>query len=282
MKLHGVRFVAAMLLLVCTVGPVVADQQSQESRILSDKWYFSAGTSLTSFSTEASIGFGTVLGSFIRIEDDLNLEDDQTSFRFNGIYAFNPKHSIDFTVTDYSRDGEIEIDEEIVIGEDGDETVFAVGALVATEFDSRNFKVFYKYSFVNTGRSQAGIGAGLSFFDYKFGFEGVASVNDETAEFTRVDESIVAPIPSFLMFIHHAIKPKLIFRMTAGFFDLDVDDFKGRLIETRFTLDYFITKRFAVGGGAEGSTIDFKDSGEDPLTIEVSTRGLIFYVAGVF
>ena len=153
---------------------------------------------------------------------------------------------------------------------------------MATEFDSTNLKLFYKYSFVNTGKSQAGIGAGLSLFDYRFGFDGVARLGNGTTAFTRVDESILAPIPSALMFINHAITPKLIFRTTAGYFDLEIDDIEGSLLETRLTLDYFIAKWFAVGLGVEGSTIDFKDRGKNPLTVEVENRGLIFYLAGTF
>ncbi len=282
MRLDRIRFAAAAFLLVGTSGTASSDPPEYEGRILTDTWYVSAGGSLATFGTEVSIGFGTVVGSFIRIEDDLNLDDDQKSFRLNGRYAFNPRHAIDLTVTDFSRDGETMIDEEIVIGEEGDEVVFEIGANVATSLDSRNLKVIYEHSFVNTGRTQAGIGAGLSFFGYKFSLDGIARVNDGENELTRVDEDIIAPIPSYVMFLHHAITPKLIFRTTGGYFNLRVDDYDGRLFETRFTLDYFITRQFALGGGVEGSDLEFRIHGDDPLTVQADTQSLIFYVARVF
>jgi hypothetical protein len=280
MKVSAMRFAALVLCLIGVAGSTNATEH--ESRILTDRWYFSLGTSASSFSTEASIGFGSVVGSFIRLEDDLALEDDSDSFRFNGIFAIKPKHAIDLSFTDFSRDGRIVIDKSFTIGDDGDEVVFEVGADVATSFDSTNVKLFYKYSFVNTGKTQAGIGAGLSLFDYTFRFDGEATQGSGMFQITRVDESILAPIPSFLMFINHAFTPKLILRMHAGYFDLDIDDIEGSLLETRITLDYFIIKWFALGFGAEGSTIDFKDRSEDPLTIEVQNRSWIFYVAGAF
>lgn len=269
-------------LLAGTLGAHAAGYTDTESHILADKWYFSLGSSAASFNTEASIGFGSVFGTFIRIEDDLDLEGNKSSFRFNGIWAFKPKHALDVTFTDFSREGEVLIDKEFTIGDNGEEITFEVGADVATKFDSTNAKIFYKYSFVNTGKSQAGIGAGLSFFDYAITFDGVARLGNGMTEFRRVDEKFLAPIPSFLMFIHQAFTPRLVLRATAGFFSLDFSDIEGSLIETRFTLDYFITKHFGIGGGAEASRIEYKDHGEDPLSVDVDTRGLIFYVAGAF
>jgi hypothetical protein len=287
MNTSVVKYVAVLLLLTGAIGTVAAQQQQvQESRILSDKWYLSVGGSATEFTTQGAIGFGSVVGTFIRLEDDLDLESDRQHLRVNGIYAFNPRHQIDFTFGDTARDGVVTIDEEITIGDDGEEIVYQIGADIATEFDSTALKVFYKYSFINNGKTQAGVGLGLSVWDYGLDLEGQALVDDGTGgqveEFRRVSESIVAPIPSFLLFIHHAFTPKLIFRTTAGFFDLDVGDIEGGLLETRLTLDYFFNKTIGLGGGFEGSDIDFTDTGGDPLFINVNQHSVILYLGFAF
>jgi len=287
MTISTLRFVAITLLLTGTIGSIAAEQGDKEARILSDRWYVSIGGAGDSFDTTAAFGIGGIVGSVIRAEDQLNLESNQANLRFNGIYAFNPKHQIDFTLTDSSRDGLTTIDEEIVIGDPPDGITFQVGADIATQFDSQSLKVFYKYSFVNNGKTQAGIGAGLSLFDYVFEFEGMALVDDGSGdppvqEFARASEDILAPIPSFLIFIHHAFNPRFIFRITAGFFDIDIGDFSGRLIETRATLEYFVTKRISLGGGVEGSDIEFRDSGDDPWNVAVNTSSVIYYVGLAF
>lgn len=286
MRVSLIELGSIMLILGATAGPLAAQQQDQESRIITDKWYVSLGTSLTDFTTEAMFGFGSVLGTYVRVEDDLGLDDEERHIRFNGVYAFNRKQAIDFTLGDTSREGAVTIDEEISIGEDGDEIRFQIGADVATRFDASALKVFYKYSFVNTGRTQAGIGAGLSVFDYSLELNGVALVDDgqggQVEELARVSEDVLAPIPSFLLFIHHAFYPKLVFRATAGFFDISVDDFEGGLIETRLTIDYFFNKTIALGAGLEGSDIDFRDRGDDPLSIIVKETSAIFYLGLAF
>jgi hypothetical protein len=283
------RLFGTFLLVVIAIGaPTLAlDGQDEESRILSDKWYLSLGGSSTDFNTRGAVGFGSVVGTFIRLEEQLDLDSNQSNIRFNGVYQFNRKHSIDFTFGDSSRDGTSMIEDSIIVGDDGDEVEFMVGALVETAFDTSSAKIFYKYSFINNGKTQAGIGAGLSIFDYKLSLEGTGFVDDGSGggpqqEFVRVSEDILAPVPSFNLFIHHAFMPKLIFRATAAFFDINAGDIDGGLIETRGTIDWFFNRRIGIGGGLERTDIDFADEGDDPLLVQVKTNSWIFYLSSTF
>lgn len=277
-----------MAVTAAAIGSMAADQP-YDGRIVSDRWYVSLGTSVTDFSTEAQIGLGSTLGTLIRIEDDLGLDDNKSVLRVNGFYNFNEKHSIDVKAARVSRASTSLLDEEFTIAdpEDGELVTFLVGAEIDTAFKTDSVKLFYRYSFVNDGRTQAGIGAGLSVFDYRIELEGDAMVDDGSGNPVfvsdeRVDESILAPVPSFLLFIDHAIKPPLVLRVQASFLDLDIGDIDGRLIETRFTLNYFFTRHFSLGLGIEGSDIDYRDRGGDPLLISVRESSLIAYVATAF
>jgi len=284
----GARLAGAALILAAGGGALAAGfDQEHESRILSDRWYLSLGSSSTDFKTRGAIGFGSVVGTFIRLEDDLDLDSQKSSFRFNGCYSFGPKQQIDFTFGKVNRSGRIVLDKEIQVGDNGDEIIFQVGADLDSKFDTDSAKVFYKYSFINNGKTQAGIGVGLSVFDYRLEFEGTAVVNPAPTrggmlETHHVSENVLAPIPSLLLFIHHAFKPNLVFRATAGFFDLDVSDFDGRLVETRGTIDWFFTRHIGIGGGVEGSDINFADNGTDPLLLQIQGSSWIFYLSGAF
>ncbi len=285
-RFSSLGFIAAALVLVGLTGPVVAQEQF-DARLVTDKWYISLGTSLTKFNTQAQIGLGSVLGSFIRLEDDLDLDDDQSVVRVNGFYAFNPKHAIDFTFGSASRKSTHTIEEEFTIADpdDGELVTFMIGADVQTEFDADSTKIFYKYAFQNTGRLRAGIGAGLSVFDYRMDFSGDGEVDDGSGSIsfksTTVSETILAPIPSLMLFIDFALTKRMILRTHAGFFRVDVGDIEGRLIETRFTLDYFFTQHIGIGLGFEGSDIDFKDQ-EEKLFVNVSQSNIVFYLGAVF
>ena len=284
-RFSSLGFIATALVLGLT-GPVVAQEQF-DARLVTDRWYISLGTSVTKFNTQAQIGFGSVLGSFIRLEDDLNLDDDRSVFRVNGFYAFNRKHAIDFTFGSASRKATSTIEKEFTVADpdDGELVTFMIGAEVRTEFDSHSTKIFYKYAFQNTGRLRAGIGAGLSIFDYRMDFSGDGEVDDGSGsisfESTIVSEDILAPIPSLMLFIEFGLTKRIILRTHAGFFRVDIGDIEGRLIETRFTLDYFFTQHIGIGLGLEGSDIDFKDQGER-LFVNVSQSNFVFYLGAVF
>ena len=262
-------------------------QEQFDAPLVTDKWYISLGTSLTKFNTQAQIGLGSVLGSFIRLEDDLNLDDDQSVFRLNGFYAFNRKHVIDFTFGSTSRKSTSTIEEEFTIADpdDGELVTFMIGAEVRTEFDAHGTKIFYKYAFQNTGRLRAGIGAGLSIFDYHVDFSGDGEIDNGSGsisfESTTVSENILAPIPSLMLFIDFGLTKRMILRAHAGFFRVAIDDIDGRLIETRFTLDYFFTQHIGIGLGLEGSDIDFKDQ-EEKLFVSVSQSNVVLYLGAVF
>ena len=279
--------IVVAIVLVGPVDPLMAEKQF-DGRLITDKWYVSLGTSSSSFNTEGQIGLGSVLGTFIRLEDDLELDDNQSVFRINGFYAFNRKHVIDFTFGSVSRQETSTIDKQFTIAnpDDGELVTFLIGAQIQTAFQSDSAKIFYKYAFQNTGRLRAGIGAGLSVFDYKLEFTGDGEVDDGSGSIvfksTAVSEHLLAPIPSMMLFVDYALTQRLILRTHAGFFRLDLDDIEGRLIETRLTLDYFFAKHFGVGLGLEGSDISYRERDDKPIFVDVSQSSIVLYVGVAF
>ena len=90
------------------------------------------------------------------------------------------------------------------------------------------------------------------------------------------------PVPAFGMFISYAIKPKLIFKGDAEFFNLETGDFEGRLVDTKFTLDYFFSQHVGVGGGISTTDLRFNDVGDDPFGVNYRYTGLLVYLSLAF
>jgi hypothetical protein len=255
--------------------------QTHESRYLSDKFQIGVGAFIADFTTDAAIGFAGKLGTQIRLEDDLGVKEDQSSFLLEGQWRFKPKHALGWSFYRFTREGTTILDEQIEI----DDKIFVVDATLDTEFDSDTFALVYRYSFINNGKTEAGISAGLSTFNYGIEAEGEALIGDPNSPTTDVasaDESLLAPVPNFGMYINHAFTPKWVLRLGAGFLNLEVDDFDGRFTWTRGTVDWYFIKHFGVGGGFASSNLKFTSSGDDPWSVDYRYSGFLLYFTGVF
>jgi hypothetical protein len=282
-----------VLSLFCAIGALLAvaapaqaqwnADQEYESKLLSDRWNIYVGGFRPEFTTEFAISSGSVLGSLIRLEDTLGLEEDVSTVRTGGFYRFSKKRAIAFDISSMRRDATRTIDETITIGEGEDEIVFDVGALVESEFDNDILTITYRHSFINNGKTEAGFTAGASTYAVDFSATGTASINGGPPETATGDESLIIPVPAFGMFVNHAFTENWILRMYAGFLNLNVGDFEGRYLITSVSIDWIFTKHFGLGAGLSRSDVSFKNTGGDnPYNIEYRLGGPSFYASLVF
>lgn len=271
----------ALLMLAASLGPALAAEGDQrEARVLEDKFGFSLGGYLVDFRTDASAGFGTLVGTSIRLEDDLGVDDGKSTFRLGGFYRFNSRHGLDASFFNLNRSGSRVTEGQIEFNG----VLYDVGAQVDSDFDVTLFKVNYRYSFINNGKTEAGFSAGLSTYSFNLLLDGEATVeeNRQIIERVRVEEAILAPVPTMGMFINHAITPKWILRMQAEFLDLDTGDFAGRLVDSSITFEYYFSKHIGIGFGTNTTDIRFENSGTDPYSVDYRQSGLVWYVSAVF
>jgi hypothetical protein len=263
------------------------DDQEHESRILSDRWNVWLGGFVPDFKTTVAYGSRGVLGTLIRLEDTLGLEEDIQTGRVGAFYRFSNKRAILFDYTRFNRDASRELGREITIGEGDDEVTYAVGAIVDTMLDNDIFTVTYRHSFINNGKTEAGFTAGLSAFMFDLGLKGTGSVDNGTdppeVREAEAGDSFLLPVPAFGMYINHAFSKKWILRMSAGFLNLDIGDIEGRYLTTSVTVDYIITKHFGLGGGITRQDVDVSNTGDDnPYLIEYRVGGPTLYFSLVF
>ncbi len=261
-------------LIMAAAAPARGDGEG--APILSDRFGISAGSYFANLRTSLQVGRAGVLGSLVTMEGDLNLEEETTDGRYDLFYRINPRHTLESTVIVIGRDGRRSIDREIQF----QDFLFAVNAEVETKFDSRLFKLAYRYSFLNDGRVETGIIAGLSTFSYEISMSGQASAGTGTPiQLRTAAEDVLAPIPTFGIFTSCAVRPRLIFRGSAELFYVNVGDISGRLIDAKLTFDYFPTRRFGLGLGVAGTSVGLNySSGSKSLDVDYRYSGPLIYL----
>ena len=72
----------------------------------------------------------------------------------------------------------------------------------------------------------------------------------------------------------------LIFRGEASFLDVDVGDWDVRILDTRFTVDWYFSKRVGIGGGLAATDVNVGNSGpDDRFFAAYEYSGGIIYVS---
>lgn len=285
------RSVAAIatILATCMLGtePTSAaprPEQDEERRLVSDRLNITLGGFRPDFTTDLAAGFGGPLGAFINVERTLGLDEDLGVFVLTGQYRFRPRHAIEWVYTALDRSGTANVFDEITFGDPPQQ--FTAGALVQSKFDSTLFAVNYRYSFVNNGKLDAGISAGLFTYAYDIALVGEAFLVGDDPMLTEVQEAatrVIAPLPAFGIFIDYALRKNVVFRGCVRALDIKVRDFTGKYMESRFTLEWYFYKHLGIGIGSSATSIDFRNaSPDDPFRVTYDYSGYLAYLSIVF
>ncbi len=283
MNRSKVRIVpVALVLAVLACGAALAAGEDVETRVLDDRWSFMIGGYLTEFSTDAAVGSGTALGTVIRAEDELGVDTGPDTFRVDGLFRINEKQSIGFGYWSVGRDGSAALDEQI----EWDGNVYDVGAEITSKFDTSWFRVDWRYSLLRTPKGEAGFAVGISAYDLNLELAGIATVDDGQGGTIEREASggtsVVAPVPTIGTYLTYAFKPKLLLRVEANLLDVGVGDIDARLVDTSIRLDWWFTSHFGIGGGFNTTDIQYKDRGENPISVDYRQSGGLAYLTFAF
>lgn len=249
-------------------GIEAADQQQGkrpdfETRTLTSQWQITLGGNLTTFETAAAWAPKGLAGAAIDAEDALGLDEQTSTFVLALQYRFNRRHSLGLSFTELDRSANRVIDEEVEWGD----YVFRAHGEVATELDTRVFKLIYRYDFSDMDRLNAGFLAGLSTFDLGATLSGEARLEsdtgDEWIEGVVEGASAVAPVPVIGFFLDYAVSPRWVVRFGADVVDLSISEHRGRVLEADFTVEYAVTDLFGIGAGLGGTDIEYRSEEDD-------------------
>ena len=263
-------------------GAAAAADGDQETRFLDDRWSILVGGYLTDFATDAAVGSGAALGTVVRAEDELGIDRGPDTFRLDGLFRINKKQSIGFGYWGVNRKGAAAIDKQI----EWDGRVFDIGARLESTFNVSWYRFDWRYSLLRTERGEAGIALGISAYDFTLGIDGEATIDDgeggTIGEQVSAGTSVLAPVPTVGMYITYAIRPALLLRLEANFLRLAVGDIEGRLVDTSARLDWYFTRHVGIGGGVNTTNIEYKERGDNPVSVDYRQAGFLAYATLVF
>ncbi|HSN56000.1 MAG TPA: hypothetical protein VLT32_15105 [Candidatus Sulfomarinibacteraceae bacterium] len=233
------------------------------TRTLTSDWQISIGGNLTTFETAAAWAPKGLAGAAIDLEDGLGLDEQVGTLVLAVQYRFNRRHSLGLSLTELDRSASRILDEEIEWGD----YVFRAEGEVATELDTRVFKLTWRYDFSDMDRLNAGFLAGLSTFDLGATLSGEARLEsdtgDEWIEGVVEGASFVAPLPVVGFFLDYAVTPRWVLRFSADVVDLSISTHSGRVLEADFSFEYAVSDLVGIGAGLGGTDIEYRSEKED-------------------
>jgi hypothetical protein len=278
----GLSTVLILLWIGASDPAVAAPSSGAERRVLDDRWGISLGAYLTEVKTDASVGSSSGVGSLIRAEDQLGLDDDQSVVRMDGIFRLGKRQAIGLGLWTLNRDGQASIDEQIEF----DGNVFDVGAELRSQFDTGWVRVDWRYNLLRTERGEAGLSAGLSVYRFDISLEGEATVSDgmggTTLDGIKAEDDLLAPVPTVGFFLTYALRPKLFLKVKADLLDLDVGDYEGKLTDATVLVEWYFSRHAGFGLGINRSDIEVRFTGDDPFRVSLNQSGLLGYFAFAF
>jgi hypothetical protein len=248
----------------------------------SDKFKISlGGYTLARNETEMSLTErNTGAGVSISPEDTLGLQTEQTVFRLDGRYRFNPEHSLSFSWYSISIDGTKQIEEQIDwVDENGDPITIPIGARVDTQMDYDIYKLSYLWSFYHCDKVELAAGLGLHITRIAVGLQAETTSSGIDAR----DASLTLPLPVLSFGLSYNVTNKLSWYLKSETFSIELDEWTGTYNDNSLGVDYRLLKNVSVGVGLASNTLKIsQDTDEYKFTFGNRIAGLALYVTGMF
>jgi hypothetical protein len=272
--ISAICFVA--LALAAGATPAMADGRSP---LAEHRWVIEAGIFLSEFDTSVKLQ-GPNGGTGVNLENDLGLDDNQTSFRGRFDWRFAERHRLILGYYNFNRTARDTSSRTFVIDTEDQTLEFEAGVNVRSEFDWELIPISYAYSLILTDRFEAAASIGVHWANAKVGFEGEAFIDDNPiAQVAAESEEASAPLPVFGLELNYAATPRWIFGAQAQYFGLDYEDYSGDLTDIRLKTEYRFGNRVGIGVGYTWYDINFsEDNGRYEYDIDYEYDGLEAYL----
>ena len=272
----------AFSMAICVATWPALAQERYDEHELADRFYitlggFSQNEVRTTLRLDARTAEGGLaLGTVIALEQQFNLDDQVSTGRLDGWYRFNERHRLGWTYWQTDREGVRTYDgsESIVIGE----VTIDPGDTITTRDDGALLALRWSYSFINTSKYEAWLGAGLNFqrldttIDVRLG--GETNTLQEEAKGT-------IPIPTFSLGGRWDFNKRWRMVLSQELFGIKIGDIRGKLNNTRVLAEFNITRNFGIGAGFERYSLEADAEGDNFRgALDTSYTGLSFYLKG--
>jgi hypothetical protein len=245
------------------------------------KLWVDFGGSTNDLSTSAALTGQAGAGVAIDFEDVFDLPGTKNTFRLFGTWRISAnRRYMDFGYVSINRSGGKIIDEDINWGD----YVFAAGARVDAEFNTRFIYAAFRYDFLHEDKVHIAGSAGASVTTLKAALTGNGNVTGPSGpvsgEFTN-ESSITAPVPMVGINLDWAITNRLFLRTYNRFFWLNISSVNGVMQENGVHLNWLFTRHFGAGLGFDRNQIKIKEvtiNQDDKAKFDYIVSGLALYL----
>ena len=281
-----------LLVVIATIlaSPAIAAEEARHERKdfdatpITSRWRVWAGGGLNNVTTEVGFTPTGLIGGLIRLEDDLGLEDNVSSTSVGASVRIGRHHRLQLAIDDINRTSRQRLDKSFEFGD----YVFDVGAEIRTEFRTTMVKFKWKYSLSNSRRLDAGLSAGLSTFALALSLEGEATLDidgeaqGELAEAAE-GQQFLAPVPLIGFYLNYAFTPRIIIRVGADALDLSFAEHRGRVLESNFLMEFYVSDLAGIGVGVTTTDIEYgRKVDQEQLDIRYRISSFVGYFSYVF
>jgi hypothetical protein len=194
------------------------------------------------------------IGSSLQLQRIFGVDRERTYARFAGYWRFSRKHRLNFQYLRTSSSGRNTLfEEEITIADEVIELNAAIGAEEKTGFAALE----YRYAFVNNGRAEAGISAGLGVIDTDLTVFGEVTAGPFT-EIAIQQVSDTIPLPVMGIYTDFRLTRGLFLSVDALILNAGYDKYSGSIDDSRIALRWYPTKVFGFGAAWNRTRIDIK------------------------
>ncbi len=190
-------------------------------------------------------------GTTIDVEKVLGLDDHQATFWVEGRWRFSEHQQIEAEWVALNQDGVRSASESVTIGD----TTANIGARLDSEFDVDIGRVTYGWSFIKDEKKEAVLLAGAHIVHGEISIQLSGDIEDASTGASLIGtsrqegESITFPLPHIGARFGYAVTPKLWVDVSALLFYLEIDDYKGSLVDLGATAQYLVWENVTLGAG---------------------------------
>ena len=258
---RAVRTMIIVLLAVIISSPALAAEGKDPKDYPWERGYVNLGYYIARLDSSVRFGGkGLGLGLELDVEEFLDLDTSDTSFRIDAGYRFGKtrRHKVEFSWFKFHREGTRNFSDPVVLPPELGGGTIGPGD-VNSLFNFDIYKLKYEYSFVFDERVDLNLGLGLYVMPIEFGLSAVIN-GDPQGE---VREDITAPLPVVGVGFDFAITPNWIITQQVELFYLEYDNFKGAISSINFALEWLTWKHVGFGFGLDAMRVRVEAKGSD-------------------
>ena len=203
---------------------------------------------------------GTVPGEDIDFDDDLSLDDKDTTASLNFRWRYSENWSLFGQYWAVSGTGETVLAEDF----EWEDVTFQAGTNASSSSDLAIARIFFGRSFLkDSPGNEFGLGLGLHLMEMDAAIEGTAIIAGGPAEFRREEASVTFPLPNLGAWYLYSWSPNWVASAKADWLSVTLGDYSGSLLSASVCVNYQISKTFGLGLSYNRFVLDIEATSSD-------------------